>query len=229
MVSPIHLRYQEKLFPGSSHFLALREFDDTQLDKESALLDIGAGSGVIGRQLRERGFQNVDGIEIDNEAITKISPHYRKVDKSISNLGGARYSGIFLLDVIEHLSDPLKMLVEASSLLLPNGRIFISVPNITHWSVRLKMLFGYFEYEDRGILDRTHLHFFTKRHLLAMCKEIPATKIIKYAGSVVPLQLLYPSISNYPLFASFTAFREKGVAIWPEAMAFQHFLVLTTT
>ena len=60
-------------------------------------------------------------------------------------------------DVIEHLSDPLRIMRELNRHLAPGAVVIVSVPNVAHLSVRLSLLFGRFEYQDRGILDRTHL------------------------------------------------------------------------
>ena len=75
------------------------------------------------------------------------------------------YSAIFFGDVIEHVRNAQELLEEAASLLEPGGRIVVSTPNFVHIKNRLRVLFGSFEYRDAGLLDRTHVHFYTRKTL----------------------------------------------------------------
>jgi len=74
---------------------------------------------------------------------------------------GSKYDYILMLDILEHLVDYDKIIEQAKILLSGNGKIIISLPNIANIYVRLNLLFGRFPYSDKGILDRTHLRFFT--------------------------------------------------------------------
>jgi 2-polyprenyl-3-methyl-5-hydroxy-6-metoxy-1,4-benzoquinol methylase len=73
--------------------------------------------------------------------------------------------------VLEHVRDPGAALRRLRSLLDPGGWIVVSTPNIANWSVRLLLLAGRFEYTERGIMDRTHVHFFTRRTLLRLLRD----------------------------------------------------------
>ena len=68
-------------------------------------------------------------------------------------------------DVVEHLRDPIATLARLRPLLRPGGRVVLSTPNIANWAIRLSLLGGRWRYTDRGILDRTHTHLFTRRTL----------------------------------------------------------------
>jgi 2-polyprenyl-3-methyl-5-hydroxy-6-metoxy-1,4-benzoquinol methylase len=68
-------------------------------------------------------------------------------------------------DVIEHLRDPGRFLTRIRPLIRPGGRLVLTTPNVANWAVRLGLLAGRWRYTDRGILDRTHTHFFTKKTL----------------------------------------------------------------
>jgi len=68
-------------------------------------------------------------------------------------------------DLIEHLRDPERFLVRVRPLLRPGGRLVLTTPNVANWAMRLGLLAGRWRYTDRGILDRTHLHLFTKKTL----------------------------------------------------------------
>jgi hypothetical protein len=75
--------------------------------------------------------------------------------------------------VIEHLYDPAVVLKKVKPLLKKDGLVIISTPNIANWLVRLRLLFGLFDYKDEGVMDKTHIRFFTLKSL---------KKLISYAG-----------------------------------------------
>jgi SAM-dependent methyltransferase len=75
-------------------------------------------------------------------------------------LGDQRFDVVLLLDVLEHLREPDRVLGELAMRLLPGGRVIASIPNVTHAAVRLELLQGRFRYRNTGLLDETHVHFF---------------------------------------------------------------------
>jgi 2-polyprenyl-3-methyl-5-hydroxy-6-metoxy-1,4-benzoquinol methylase len=74
-------------------------------------------------------------------------------------------------DVLEHLSDPQQVLQDIKPYLNENGILVLSLPNIALWRIRIALLFGKFEYSDRGVLDRTHLRFFTLQSAQALVRQ----------------------------------------------------------
>jgi 2-polyprenyl-3-methyl-5-hydroxy-6-metoxy-1,4-benzoquinol methylase len=132
----------------------------------STVLDVGAAAGDVARVLRTRGC-TVTGIEIDPRAAASGEP---EVDRMIvgdiesmdleAELGDARFDVVLLLDVLEHLREPGRVLGELAMRLAPGGRVIASIPNITHAAVRLELLKGQFRYRNTGLLDQTHVHFF---------------------------------------------------------------------
>jgi SAM-dependent methyltransferase len=74
---------------------------------------------------------------------------------------GAPYDMLLAAAVLEHLKQPERLLRAAGDLLAPGARVIVSLPNIAHWSIRLRLLAGQFDYTDYGIMDRTHLHLYT--------------------------------------------------------------------
>jgi SAM-dependent methyltransferase len=70
---------------------------------------------------------------------------------------------VLLADVLEHLVDPIHMLEEVKSALKPDGRVVASIPNVAHWTMRLRLLAGRFDYAPTGIMDATHLRWFTRK------------------------------------------------------------------
>lgn len=132
------------------------------------MLDIGAADGSVARRLVERGCR-VFGVEIDaRSAVTAEQVCERVVVADVESIDLAaeldqpEFDVVLLLDVLEHLRDPLATLKAATALLRPGGKTIISVPNVTHGAVRLQLLSGRFSYTDTGLLDRTHLHMFDR-------------------------------------------------------------------
>jgi len=79
---------------------------------------------------------------------------------------------VFVLsNILEHLRDPVATLRRLVPLLRPTGRILVDLPNVAHWDVRLRLLRGRWDYEDAGILDRTHLRFYTRKTAREMLRE----------------------------------------------------------
>lgn len=90
---------------------------------------------------------------------------------SLDALEGEKFDVVTLVDVLEHLQNPLALLERIKPLLLDEGEVLLSVPNVAHASVRLELLAGNFAYEQTGILDQTHLRFFTLDSLRALIKQ----------------------------------------------------------
>lgn len=134
----------------------------------SLVLDVGAADGSVARRLAERGCRII-AIEVDPGAAAAAEQHCDRVIVAdietadiATAIGEVRFDVILLLDVLEHLRDPLGTLKAVSRLAKPDGRMIISVPNVTHAAVRLQLLAGRFEYTHTGLLDRTHLHLFDR-------------------------------------------------------------------
>lgn len=219
-MKPVLEKYLAKPFPGSSHDWALNYL--RKLDKNSSILDIGCGSGPIGKDLSQAGFTNLYAIEVDEAARKEVAPYYREVATSHKNLSTQSFDTILILDVLEHLAEPKKFLLDSLAILKPNGQILISVPNIAHWSIRLPLLFGFFEYTDRGILDRTHLQFFTRRRFKKFLAEAGLGQAT-LAASLEPVEFVLPK-----LFWDNNAFKlirraQLGLAQYlPGLLGYQH-------
>ena len=139
-----------------------------------SVLDVGCSSGEIAAEVTRRFGAVVDGIEADPEAAAAAAHRCRRVltgdvdAMDLTALEGAHYDVIVLADILEHLAEPGRALQRLTPLLAADGRLVISTPNVANWSIRLLLLAGRWDYNDRGILDRTHLHLFTRRTLLDM-------------------------------------------------------------
>ena len=143
-----------------------------------AVLDVGCGRGQLGGAIRALGCR-VTGIERNPQAVATAQQRLDEVLPAdvadqvavAAALGDRRFDVLLFADLLEHLPDPLAVLRFYRRFLAPGGRVVISLPNIACWDRRLALLFGRFDYADAGIMDRTHLRFFTFRTAGILVRE----------------------------------------------------------
>jgi glycosyltransferase involved in cell wall biosynthesis/ubiquinone/menaquinone biosynthesis C-methylase UbiE len=159
-----YVQYPVKSTPRSSHDLARRAVGTGQ-----RVLDIGCGDGNFSALLQKAG-NSVTGIDRrDWTPALESLDDYRQVDLDQASpvlpcdLQEKVFDHVLLLDVLQTLRHPEALLGECAPLLGSTGKIVVSVPNIANITVRMALLFGSFRYRERGILDRSHLRFFTAR------------------------------------------------------------------
>jgi 2-polyprenyl-3-methyl-5-hydroxy-6-metoxy-1,4-benzoquinol methylase len=135
------------------------------------VLELGCATGYMSEVMRSRGCYVV-GVELDPIMAKMAEQHLDRLivgDLDVldleQELGGERFGVIVAADVLEHLKDPLRVLRSLRCLLVEDGFLIASIPNVAHGSVRLALLEGRFPYQERGLLDRTHLHFFTRESI----------------------------------------------------------------
>ena len=158
---------------NSSHTL-LHELAVASGQRNLAILEVGCSSGYLGASLAAKGHR-VTGVEPDPVSAAAASRVLAEVwqgglDESLAAHPEARFDVLVFGDVLEHMLDPAEALRRSLAHLRPGGSVVISLPHIAHGSVRAMLLAGRFDYADRGILDSTHLRFFTRTgiaHLLA--------------------------------------------------------------
>lgn len=223
-ITEVQQRYLPKNFPGSSHSWAAEIFN--QLKPVESALDIGPGSGVSGRMLSELGTNQLFGVEIDEQTRLNLRGLYTQVEDRLEAFSDRKFSLILCLDVLEHMPDPFTFLGQAVELLEPGGHILISLPNIAHWSVRIPLLFGQFQYQNRGLLDRTHLQFFTRKRALELVASVPQLEIKALNSSIEPLELLLPEWCwNNPIYTRVSKMRIGIARLLPGLMAYQHLIL----
>jgi GT2 family glycosyltransferase/2-polyprenyl-3-methyl-5-hydroxy-6-metoxy-1,4-benzoquinol methylase len=132
------------------------------------VLELGCATGYMSRVFRDRGCQVV-AVEIDPKAAARASAFCERVIVGdieqmdlAQELGEDRFDVVVAADVLEHLKDPLSVLLTVKRYLRDDGYIVASIPNVAHGSVRLALLSGQFLYRELGLLDRTHLRFYTR-------------------------------------------------------------------
>jgi len=198
---PLVSVYSFKDDPYSSHHLIPQLV--RRLSPPGRVLDVGCDDGFAGRDLLKDGFQ-VWGIDRNPVTLRKAARYYQQTIladiESELPLPEGPFNVIIFADILEHLTNPAAVFAHFTELLAPDGLVIVSVPNVAHWYVRLSLLRGRFEYTDRGILDRTHVRFFTLR---------TARRFLEDAGFTVqaiettppPLPLVWASTApGRPLF-----------------------------
>ena len=160
------------------------------------ILDVGCAGGFLGHLLPESKYA-LFGVDIDERAMTRLPPIYTaRYVADIEDWSGnglpARPDVIVFADVLEHTRRPAEALRRIlSNALDPGTRVVISVPNVAHLYVRASLLMGRFQYAERGILDQSHLRFFTYRSALELCSSCDV-RVDELAVTPVPLPLVHP-------------------------------------
>ena len=184
-------RYTLKTDPFSSHSIILDWLADGQGRR---LLDVGAADGLLARHLTGRGWK-VTGIEADPALAAAGAAHCERMCVADLNRAVPALEGLFDVivcgDVLEHLADPPQVLRALVRALAPAGDVVVSVPNVAHLWMRLSLLAGRFDYAERGILDRSHLRFFTRRTLDALLAAADL-HVVRRAVTPVPLHQVVP-------------------------------------
>jgi 2-polyprenyl-3-methyl-5-hydroxy-6-metoxy-1,4-benzoquinol methylase len=139
---------------------------------DKRVLDVGCSSGYLARPLVERGC-TVIGIERDPSAAKAARDVCEEVlvgDVEVMALPfeSDSFDVVLCGDLIEHLREPEQFLGRVHQYLRDGGRLVLSTPNVANWTIRLSLLAGRWHYTERGILDRTHVHLFTRKSLVAM-------------------------------------------------------------
>lgn len=146
-------------------------------DGPHRILDLGCGSGAVGRRLQELGrAAQIVGVEIFPEAARAAARSYTKMHVGdIEHMElpyGAEFDYVLCGDILEHLKDPYAVVARIRGWLKPGGTFICSVPNVRHWGVLMSLIFaGEWRYRDAGIMDRTHLRFFTRRSSVRMIQD----------------------------------------------------------
>ena len=146
--------------------------------ENSRVLDIGAGNGSLGRLFSQQGKSiYIDGIEPNSVAANIAKPYYQKIhigyfNDFINIIDFKSYDYIVLADVIEHIENPQLFLNQLTLLMGCQANLLVSIPNIAFGAVRLSLSRGEFNYVDSGILERTHLRFFTYSSAISLFNSV---------------------------------------------------------
>jgi 2-polyprenyl-3-methyl-5-hydroxy-6-metoxy-1,4-benzoquinol methylase len=211
--------YRAKQDPSSSHGQITRLV--RQLNR-GPVLDVGAAQGILGQMLADANLP-IDAIEPHAAWADAARPHYRNVfNCTIETANGLpdRYAVVLCGDVLEHTADPVGALRKLRAYAADDATFIVSLPNVAHLSVRLMLLFGRFPRMQRGILDRTHLHFFTRDTAIDMLREA-GLRVERVSATPAPLEEVWPRGRHNPIFKLIMAVQKLFVRLLPRAFAYQ--------
>jgi 2-polyprenyl-3-methyl-5-hydroxy-6-metoxy-1,4-benzoquinol methylase len=165
-------------------------------DASEFILDVGCGTGIFGQILKSsRNNLKVWGVELDRDAALEAT---QKLDNVINsafsselNLPQKKFDCIVFNDVLEHLPDPWDALTYSKELLKDGGIVVSSIPNVRYFNNAWEFLVNKnWEYADWGILDKTHLRFFTKKSILSLFESLGYQ--VESIGGINSLNILHP-------------------------------------
>lgn len=200
--------------------------------KERKVLEIGSSTGYMSRAFLEQDCA-VDIVESNQKAVAKLPKSIKRVfntsieDTEIYNKLG-NYDFIVLADVLEHLVDPEKVLRQLFKKASIGTKLLVSLPNVASWTMRKQLFFkGDFEYQDSGLLDKTHLHFYTVKTLPKMLLET-GWKSEKVIGTItrLPFEGLVGKIPVVGWIFKKTLYRKLLDRY--KNLAYYHFLVIAS-
>jgi SAM-dependent methyltransferase len=169
-------RDDDRIYDGNHGLLPPHKQHFYRDIRQSIVLDIGCGAGQAGRYLSSMG-NTLDGLTFSEQEARLARPYYRRLWQADLNASSALatvtppYDAVLLGDILEHLVEPSALLVALKPLLATKARLYISVPNIANIVPRWELLLGRFDYRDGGIMDNTHLRFFTVASAIGLLQQ----------------------------------------------------------
>jgi 2-polyprenyl-3-methyl-5-hydroxy-6-metoxy-1,4-benzoquinol methylase len=213
-------RYEFKSFKYSSHYWILRLLSAEK--GELRILDVGTSSGYLGARLRKEGHYVV-GIEMDEASAKNARLHYDAFHVlDIEHFDFPyedEFDYILFADILEHLPDPESVLRRSLKCLRASGKIIVSVPNVANLVIRLSLFFGRFDYAERGVLDKTHLRFYTLKSLKRMMSEA-SCRVLEVVPTPLPVQMVFP-ITEKHFFGFVHEAHYALVRLWKTLLAYQ--------
>lgn len=199
------------------------------IEPGQSLLDLGMGTGGLGQHLSQRFAIVADGVTL-NEAEANIARQwYRKTkvaDLDSANLielcDGRQYDCIVCADVLEHLKNPQTLLAQCKARLKSGGRLITSVPNAGYCGLIAELIQGEFRYRPEGLLDNTHLRFFTRKSLARFFDEQGWLAV-----SVQATRRNLPDSEFHVTFDSLPPAVARHLLALPDALTYQFVTVLT--
>ena len=181
-------------------------------------LEFGCGQGDFSVLLQERLHAETWAVEIHKPSAEVAAKKLHRVfsadaDQAMQDLPNDYFDGIFFLDLLEHLVNPYELLSKCREKLSPDGVIIASIPNIRYYRAFVKYVFsGNWEYQNHGIMDITHLRFFTYKSIREMFESLEYT--------IQTLQGLHPTSSKTYFWLNLASLNR----LWD--VRFRHFIVV---
>jgi 2-polyprenyl-3-methyl-5-hydroxy-6-metoxy-1,4-benzoquinol methylase len=221
--------YEEKVGEGSSHAKITKW---TSQLAPSRVLDLGCAGGELSARLRAQGHHvTAVDIAIHPGVEAKVDRFVvADLDAGIPKTVGGDYDVILAADVLEHVRQPEQVLADARALLRPGGRVIVSIPNFAHWYPRSRVAMGVFDYDRRGILDATHVRFFTRRSFLHVATQA-GFEVARSDTTSLPLEVLERGSASDSRDRSarsvLQGFDRLALALRPTLFAYQFLFDLT--
>lgn len=186
------------------------------IGENKKILDVGCSEGLLAERLKINNSKII-GIELDKSAAESAEKYCDEVivgdveSIELTREYERKFDIIIFADILEHLKEPLNVLIKFKEYLDDSGSIIISLPNVANWRMRFKLLSGNFDYTEYGILDNSHLRFFNEKN---------AKKLIEDAGlEIHSFDISVGDVKRFPKL-----FHSIGT-ILPNLFAFQFFIV----
>ncbi len=217
--------YELKDDPASSHG---RIYAMLSARPPSTVLDLGCSAGFLDERLGQLGHKvtGVDATESPGVRGRMSEFVAADLEDGIPSSVGDGYDVVVAADVLEHLRRPEQLLRDIRRVVAPNGVALLCVPNFVHWYPRMRVMLGAFDYDQRGILDRTHLRFFTLRSIRRLVKHA-GFRIRREEVVGVPFEV----VKNQPSGASrwLRMLEHLLLGLWPSMFAYQVILEVEPT
>ena len=204
-------------------------------ESDRTILDIGCGTGMTGTLIHSIYPQtHITGITCSEAECSEASRNLDyclclDIEKDIiSSLPHKQFDVLSFIHVLEHLVDPVTVICKLLPYLKVGGKLIIALPNIANWRYRLKISLGNFEYTDSGVMDKTHLHFYTfytaPQYLI---QPIPELKLLQHSVTGgVPLGFLRHNFLNKDIRHLFD---DWGCKFQPNLFGYEIFMVALRT
>jgi 2-polyprenyl-3-methyl-5-hydroxy-6-metoxy-1,4-benzoquinol methylase len=229
--------YELKTSPHSSHGVLLSWLAETE---PGSVLDVGCSDGRFGELVRGHGHRVVGVDVVKHEGVGARLDGFIEADLNVGlpDETGVGFDVIVAADVLEHTIDPGALLDDLAGRLARDGSILVSVPNFAHWYPRARVALGRFDYDERGLLDRGHLRFFTRRSFERLLRA-HRLAIVRRAVVGSPAELLVRSPTGLSgdeaptlsarLARGAGAVDRAATSVWPTLFAYQFLYELTPT
>jgi len=218
------LHYRLHRDPRSSHQQLARL---TRRLGASPVLDVGAAQGLLARLVAGSGLI-LDAVEPNPEWAARARPFYRAVHVGTveeAALSPQTYRTIVCGDVLEHTADPVAALGQLRAVATDDAVFIISLPHVAHLAIRLLLLLGRFPRMERGILDRTHLHFYT-RDTAEETLRAAGLRVAHAYPTGIPLDELWPSGEGSAPYRLMQRAQHLALRLAPRLFAFQWIFVV---
>lgn len=196
----------------------------------SPVLDVGCAQGMLSHLVRDAGL-TLDGVEYNPAWADLARPNYRNVWSGAiedAPLPDKEYRLVVCGDVLEHTVDPVAVLKRLRRAATDDATFIVSVPNVAHAGVRAMLLFGRFPKMERGPLDKTHLHFFTKDTAINMV-EAAGLGVTRVTCTGVPLDEVWKDGQGGVAYKVATKLQHGALAVAPRLFGFQWIMVAQAT